>query len=109
MTKLTESARGEPCTLQLPYVCLHMTGKDPERETTVLAHIRELTLGAGMGIKPPDSAAVYACGSCHDYLDGRRPYPDECGPIDWWRLIAIALVRTHERMLHKGALRLAGP
>lgn len=39
-------------------------------ETTVLAHIRRGNV-AGMGQKPPDLCAVWACSACHDEIDRR--------------------------------------
>ena len=63
MSKLRKSARGMPCTLQLE-CCNHNC------ETTVLAHIR-LGFNAGIGQKPPDHHALFACSDCHDAIDGR--------------------------------------
>ena len=42
-------------------------------ETTILAHIRRGSV-AGVGAKPPDTCAVWACSACHDVIDGRRKY-----------------------------------
>lgn len=39
-------------------------------ETTVLAHIRRANV-AGVGMKPPDICAVFACSACHDEIDRR--------------------------------------
>ena len=93
MSALRKSAKGEVCTLQLPGVCLHLHGQDPQRETTVLAHLRDHT---GLALKPSDSQAIYACHACHDVLDGRMK-----GHIRA-EIISAALVRTHTRMLFKG-------
>ena len=65
--QIRDSARGQPCTIEIPDVCNH----DPE--TTVLAHYQAPGHG-GMGTKPDDSSAAYSCSSCHDVLDGRVPY-----------------------------------
>lgn len=54
--------------MRIPGCCNH----DPE--TVVLAHIRRGGV-AGMGQKPPDIIGVWACSNCHDYIDGRMPYP----------------------------------
>lgn len=64
MSKLRQSAKGQPCTLQLPEICNHNC------ETTVLAHIR-LGFNAGMGQKPNDLHALFACSDCHNVIDGR--------------------------------------
>ena len=64
MSKITQSARGEPCQIRLAGYCNHNS------ETTVLAHYR-LAGYCGMGIKPPDLMGAYACSGCHDAVDGR--------------------------------------
>lgn len=61
--KWRDSARGKPCALRLD-CCNH------DSATTVLCHIRKFGWG-GMGSKPPDFLAVYACSACHDALDSR--------------------------------------
>ena len=48
MSKITQSAHGEPCQIRLAGYCNH------NPETTVLAHYR-LADYCGMGIKPPFS------------------------------------------------------
>ncbi len=60
MSALTESARGETCTLRIVSVC------NCNRETVVLCHLSEF--GGGKSFKAPDIAAVYGCSSCHDVL-----------------------------------------
>ena len=64
MSKITKSARGEPCQIRLAGYCNH------NPETTVLAHYR-LADYCGIGIKPPDFMGAYACSACHDAVDGR--------------------------------------
>lgn len=64
MSKITQSAHGEPCQIRLAGYCNH------NPETTVLAHYR-LADYCGMGIKPPDYLGAFACSSCHDAIDGR--------------------------------------
>lgn len=63
MSKITQSAKNQPCTVRLPFVCNH------DESTTVFAHISGVRHGHGMGIKTQFGA--YACSSCHDVLDGR--------------------------------------
>ncbi len=62
-TKWRQSARDKHCTLRLD-CCNH------NPETVVLCHIRRFGW-AGMGQKPHDFLAVYACSACHDVLDRR--------------------------------------
>lgn len=59
-----KSARGKPCTLNLP-------GCDGGGETTVLCHLR-LFSQAGIGQKSHDFCAVYGCANCHRLLDQDR-------------------------------------
>jgi predicted ATPase len=59
---LRELARGKPCMVRLP-------GCDGGGPTTVLAHYR-LAGYAGVGMKPIDEMAAWACASCHAIIDG---------------------------------------
>ena len=63
MPNLRKLAKGQPCMLRFVGVCNH------NPETTVLAHIRRGFFG--MGTKPPDWCAVWACSACHDVYDKR--------------------------------------
>jgi len=63
---LRQFARNQDCQIRLP-------GCDGGGQTTVLAHYR-LAGYSGTGMKPPDIMAAWACGSCHDYCDNRKPY-----------------------------------
>lgn len=61
---LRQFAKGKPCMVRLVGIC------NFREETTVLAHIRRANV-AGMGQKPPDTCAVWACSACHDEIDRR--------------------------------------
>lgn len=65
--KQLNSARGENCTIRLPFVC------NGNPETTVAAHISGVRFGHGVGIKTKFFA--HACSACHDVVDGRVPRP----------------------------------
>ncbi len=58
--KITDSAKGENCTLRIPGVCNH------NPETTIPAHLN----GAGMAKKSDDTLISYCCSQCHTWLDG---------------------------------------
>ena len=64
MSRITESARGQPCTLRLEFICC----ADPA--TTVWCHVRNKRT-AGVGMKPPDLPGFYGCLTCHDEFDRR--------------------------------------
>lgn len=64
MSKITEAARGRPCTIRLP-------GCNGNPETSVWAHINSIRWGSGKGKKSPDIIGAIACSNCHDLLDGR--------------------------------------
>ena len=66
---MRKAARGKACTLRIPTVC------NGNPETTVLAHVRR-PWNAGVGMKPSDLHAVFACSACHDELDGRTRMVD---------------------------------
>lgn len=67
MKDLRSFARGKPCMVRLAGIC------NFNPETTVLAHIRRGNV-AGMGQKPGNIAAVWACSACHDCIDSRTQY-----------------------------------
>lgn len=79
---LRRLARGKDCMLRVPGVCIH----DPE--TTVLAHIRRGGV-AGVGQKPADLIAVWACAACHDVIDGRGNPGMPRGELDGYVLEAL--------------------
>ena len=63
MTSLRRSAKGQQCQIRIMNVCNY------DSETVVLCHYR--MSGDGMGRKPPDTRAAYACHDCHAEVDGR--------------------------------------
>ena len=65
MSKITESARGQQCQVNIPGVC------SGNPETVVWAHANGLQFGKGIGMKSPDALGSYACQPCHDAYDRR--------------------------------------
>lgn len=96
---LRDSARGESCTLRLPGICTH------DSETVVLCHLRDLA-PSGMGTKPSDLHAVYACHACHDVIDGRRKV--DMTPYEIGFEEGRALCETIMRFADKGLLTVKG-
>ena len=68
MSKVTDSANGESCTIRIPGVCCF----DPS--TTVFAHISGVRFGHGTAKKT--KLGAYACFKCHELIDGRAPRPE---------------------------------
>lgn len=65
MSKITEAARGENCTIRLPGICNY------NQETTVFAHIGGIRFRKGVASKVSDALGAFSCSSCHDAIDGR--------------------------------------
>lgn len=66
---LTDSARGQDCTLMVPNVC------NGNPETTTWAHSNQDRHGKGKGLKSHDPFGAFACSACHDWYDRER-HPD---------------------------------
>lgn len=64
--KVTRSAQGQPCFLQLPGIC------NFNWETTVWAHLNGAAFGKGAGVKAHDIAGFPACSDCHFAYDQRK-------------------------------------
>ena len=69
MSRVTESARGEDCTVRIDGVCKY----DPEY--TIWSHARWIRAGRGKGIKAVDLAGAYACTACDAVYDGQAKPP----------------------------------
>ncbi|MBP7253873.1 MAG: DUF1364 family protein [Alphaproteobacteria bacterium] len=97
---LTESARGEECTLMIAPYC----NNNPE--TVVLCHLP--SQGSGMALKSPDHWAAYGCSACHDILDQRNPQAIRAiGREEIMRCMFRGLYRTQQRLIEKGLMRVA--
>lgn len=96
--KLTDSAKGENCTINLPRICSY------NPETVVACHIPDETGTGKMGGKSDDWLIVYGCSECHAVIDGRVTEPVHLNGA--WKLFHThrALIRTWRRMIDKGLL-----
>ena len=70
MSKITESARGEECTVRLPGVCKWLP------EHTILSHWPRGSGGKGRSIKSIDLTGAYCCTACDAVID-RQAMPPE--------------------------------
>jgi hypothetical protein len=95
--KITDSARGEDCTLQIAGICYNDT------ETVVLCHFPDES--HGMGLKADDISSGFGCDKCHCVIDGRVGYLWKPGEKDWY--MRRSQTRTLRKLVEKGVIRLA--
>jgi hypothetical protein len=91
--KILDAAKNEDCTVQHDHFC------NGDSRTVVAAHPNWLDTGKGVGIKTDDLLVCFACGGCHDFLDGRThpPIPEEERRFYWLRGHCKTLRRLWER------------
>ena len=95
MSKIRESARGQQCQIRLAGICNH------NPETVVLAHYR-MSGTCGMGMKPNDIQAAYACSRCHDAADGRLK--TDLSHDELQTAFAEGVMRTQQLLIKQGLL-----
>jgi hypothetical protein len=93
---LRKYAKGKHCTLRLPGCAA-----GAENETVVLAHLP--SVDKALGIKSPDWWGCWACGSCHDRLDGRSKW--EAMPKEKLEVMQAALYETQSALFNAGVLK----
>lgn len=108
VSKITESARGELCTIRIQNACLF------HPETVVWAHGNGSAAGKGIGMKSHDILGAYACHVCHDIYDRRRPAPIGMTrseiELAFWEGHARSILKLIEKgliVLHRGVMRVA--
>jgi hypothetical protein len=91
--KITESAKGEICTLQISGICNH----DPT--TTVFCHFPDES--HGMKRKSDVISGGYGCSACHDAIDGRTAssWIAVLEEKDWY--LRRSQTRTWRRLIEK--------
>lgn len=97
--KLTDAAKGQQCTLDIPGICMGGT------ETTVACHS---PLGEDRnGTKAPDFAAMDGCMHCHAVIDRREKMPDgDYIVTDEQRFyVHRAIMRTLANRFERGVLK----
>lgn len=104
MSKITDSARGEYCSVRIPGACRHTP------DTVVWAHANGSAAGKGIGAKAPDILGAYACMACHDLYDRRRTRNDQ-GEVIPRMVVELAFWEGHARsvciLIAKGIVVLA--
>lgn len=98
MSKITQSAKGEACTVRISGYC------NGDENTTVLAHINGVRFKHGTGIKASDLLGAYCCSSCHDVLDGRvrSHYTRDELKLDHYE----GVFETQLKLIEKGLIKL---
>jgi len=98
MSKITESARNENCTMRLPGVCSF----NPEE--TVWAHSNRGSDGKGMGKKAHDVNGAYACYACHQTYDRQRQRPMGLSLEEVEAKFTLAMKKSRQILSEKGLL-----
>jgi len=98
MSKITQSARNQPCTVRLPSVC----NFDPS--TTVYAHLNGIRYGHGVGRKVSDLHGADCCSACHDALDGRTKTVFDKSYLKLAHLEAV--IETQLKLLEMGLIKI---
>jgi len=96
MSKITQSAKGESCSIRLPSICNH------NKETVVFAHINGVRFGHGMAQKVTDIHGAYACSNCHDAVD--RRLKTNLSITDLKLAHYEGMIETQMKLIQKGLL-----
>ena len=96
MSKIRKSARGQQCQIRLAGICNYNS------ETVVLAHYR-MAGTCGMGMKPSDIQAAYACSQCHSAVDGRLK--TDLSRDELQTAFAEGVMRTQQILIKQGLVK----
>lgn len=77
---LLDLARGAPCCVTIPGVCLR------HPETVVAAHSNQHDHGHSLGQKAADCYIAFACHACHDVIDARAGSYSLAQRREFWRI-----------------------
>ena len=95
-SKITQSAKGENCTVRIIGYC------NGNPETTVLAHLSGIRYGHGTAKKVNDLHGAYCCSGCHDAIDGRVRTNHTRDELKLSHLEGV--IETQLRLIEKGLL-----
>ena len=99
MSKITESARGERCMIQIREICRQRT------DTVVFCHSNEEIHGTGVGLKSREIFGAYGCQDCHDVYDRRRPAPGGMSKAEIREYFHNGNARTVHILIEKGLIK----
>jgi len=98
VSKITQSARDEGCTLNIRGVCNY----DPS--TVVWAHSNQGVHGKGLGLKAKDEYGAYACYPCHMTYDRQKNRPKNLSLEDVQEAFTIGMLKSREILKDKGLI-----
>ena len=98
MSKITESARGEECTIRLPKVCNY------NPETSVWCHSNRSKDGKGMGLKAKDENGAYGCSQCHAVYDRQHSRPKGMSLQEVEDRFTLAMEKSQQILKDKGLI-----
>lgn len=90
---IRDSARGEPCLMQLPGVCTH---------EAIWSHARWPWAGKGGATKSVDVAGAYVCSACDAVYDGQRKPPPGWSRAEVDAEWHVAHMKSMVRLTEKG-------
>ncbi|MEE9158941.1 MAG: nuclease domain-containing protein [Gammaproteobacteria bacterium] len=96
--KITDAAKGEPCTLNIPGHCNYNI------ETTCFCHHDDGTGGSNR-LTGPLSGGI-GCSGCHDCIDGRVPTALSQDDMEFFK--RRSQNRTINRLIELGLVKVAG-
>ena len=96
MSKITDSAMGEECSVRICGIC------NFDNSTTIFAHLN----GAGVALKAHDSQGAYCCSNCHAVLDGHQY--SEYSQQELLLMHYEGILRTQLILFKKGLLVVVG-
>ena len=97
---ITQSAKDEDCTLQIPGVCNY------NPETTVYCHFPDGRGGSNKLTGPLNGG--YGCSKCHDVIDGRVYWFSHERAVEKEFYMRRAMNRTINRLINKGLIQVKG-
>ena len=98
MSKITQSARNESCTINLIGVCNY------NPDSVVWAHSNKGIHGKGLGLKAKDENGAYACYQCHMTYDRQIKRPKNLSLEDVEAAFTIAMLKSQQILKDKGLI-----
>ena len=98
MSKITQSARNENCTINLIGVCNY------NPDSVVWCHSNKGIHGKGLGLKAKDENGAYGCYQCHMTYDRQIKRPKNLSLEDVEEAFTIAMLKSQQILKDKGLI-----